>query len=176
MPFCRVADPQLIALCRFSTIISPTECPKFRFMKRGCWRRNQRSGTIPRFRSALSSIGVYAWCGKTGDRRDVHQPSLAKNDNRPACPPISSKLPASSSLRVPAEEVSEVLHPRTGSDLRSARDLAERNSTRERARLRHRPPCSRRSLGRREPCRQSQAAPAAALPLSQDGEFVDRRN
>src|SRR6202142_2071283 len=74
--------------------------------------------------------------------------------------------PTSSSRRVPAEEASEALGPRTGSDLRSTRDLERHSSSMERAHLRHRPPYSRRSPGRREPYHQSQAAPAAALPLS----------
>src|SRR5271169_4819313 len=74
--------------------------------------------------------------------------------------------PTSSSHRVPAEEVSEALRPKTGSDLRSARDLEGRSSSMERPHLRHRPPYARRSPGRREPCHQSQAAPAAALPRS----------
>src|SRR5271169_5715568 len=74
--------------------------------------------------------------------------------------------PTSSSHRVPVEEVSEALRPRTGSDLRSTRDLEAHSSPMERPHLRHRPPYARRSPGRREPCRQSQAAPAAALPLS----------
>src|SRR5271154_1000039 len=72
--------------------------------------------------------------------------------------------PTSSSARAPVEEVSEALRPRTGSDLRSTRDLEGRSSSMERPRLRHRPPYSRRSPGRREPCHQSQEAPAAALP------------
>src|SRR5580700_7194298 len=71
-----------------------------------------------------------------------------------------------SSRRVPAEEVSEALHQRTDSDLRSIRDLEGRSFSMERPHLRHRPPHARRSLGRRAPCHQSQAAPAAALPLS----------
>ena len=70
------------------------------------------------------------------------------------------------SRRVPVEEVSEALRPRTGSDLRSTRDLEGRSSSMERAHLRHRPQYARRSPGRREPYHQSQAAPAAALPLS----------
>src|SRR5580704_7905298 len=82
-------------------------------------------------------------------------------------PPILMPLkPTSSSHRVPGEEVSEALHQRTDSDLRSARDLERHSSTMERAHLRHRPPCARRSPGRREPCHQSPAAPAAALPPS----------
>src|SRR5208282_5896374 len=74
--------------------------------------------------------------------------------------------PTSSSHRVPVEEVSEALDQRTGSDLRSPRDLEGRSSARERPRLRHRPPSARRSPGRTAPCHQSQAAPAVALPLS----------
>src|SRR5580692_9248491 len=74
--------------------------------------------------------------------------------------------PTSSSHRVPTEEVSEGLRPRTGSDLRSTRDLEERSSSMERQHLRHRPPYARRSPGRRAPCRQSPSVPAAALPLS----------
>src|SRR3984885_10910673 len=70
------------------------------------------------------------------------------------------------SRRVPVEEVSEPLRPRTGSDLRSTRDLEERSSSMERPHLRHRPPYARRSPGKREPYRQFQAAPAAALPPS----------
>src|SRR5580698_9805411 len=72
----------------------------------------------------------------------------------------------SSSCRAPVEEVSEALHRRKGSDLRSARDLEGRSSPMEGPHLRHRPPYARRSPGRREPYRQSQAAPAAALPPS----------
>src|SRR5580658_5428611 len=74
--------------------------------------------------------------------------------------------PTSSSHRVPTEEVSEGLRPRTGSDLRSTRDLEERSSSMERPRLRHRRPYARRSPGKRELCHQFQAAPAAALPPS----------
>src|SRR5208282_745859 len=74
--------------------------------------------------------------------------------------------PTSSSHRVPVEEVSEALDQRTGSDLRSPRDLEVRSSAMERPHLRQRPPYARRSPGRREPCHQSQAAPAAALPPS----------
>src|ERR1700733_4957891 len=70
------------------------------------------------------------------------------------------------SRRVPVEEVSEALRPRTGSDLRSTRDLEGRSSSTERAQSRHRPPYARQSPGRREPYHQSQAAPAAALPPS----------
>src|ERR1700733_5718175 len=70
------------------------------------------------------------------------------------------------SRRVPVEEVSEALRPRTGSDLRSTRDLEGRSSSMERPHLRHRPPYAGRSPGRREPYHQSQAAPAAALPPS----------
>src|SRR5271167_2684721 len=85
----------------------------------------------------------------------------------PGFAPILMPLkPTSSSHRVPAEEVSEALHQRTGSDLRSARDPEGHSSTMERARLRHRPPYARRSPGRREPYHQSQAVPAAALPPS----------
>src|ERR1700722_100077 len=69
-------------------------------------------------------------------------------------------------LRVPVEEVLQALRPRTGSDLRSTRDREGRSCSMERAHLRHRPPSARRSPGRREPCRQSRAAPAAALPPS----------
>src|SRR5580692_12944441 len=72
----------------------------------------------------------------------------------------------SSSRRVPAEEVSEALHQRTDSDLRSARDLEGRSSSMERPHLRHRLPHARRSPGRRGPYHQSQSAPVAALPLS----------
>src|ERR1700690_2987406 len=79
---------------------------------------------------------------------------------------MCSKRLASSSHRVPVEEGSEALDQRTGSDRRSARDLERHSSSMERAHLRHRPPYSRRSPGRREPCHQSQAVPAAALPLS----------
>src|SRR5579863_6231255 len=71
----------------------------------------------------------------------------------------------SSSHQVPVEEGSEVLDRRTGSDLRSARDLERHSSSMERAHLRHRPPCARRSPGKRGPYPQSQAVPAAALPL-----------
>src|ERR1700727_1705841 len=70
------------------------------------------------------------------------------------------------SRRVPVEEVSEALRPRTGSDLRSTRDLEGRSSSMEGAHLHRRPPCARRSLGRTAPCRQSPAVPAAALPPS----------
>src|ERR1700733_3151570 len=73
--------------------------------------------------------------------------------------------PTSSSHRAPVEEVSEARNQRTGSDLRSPRDLERGSSSRERAHLRQPPPYSRRSPGRREPYHQSQAAPAAALPL-----------
>src|ERR1700723_2833581 len=75
-------------------------------------------------------------------------------------------LPTSSSPGVPAEEVSGALDPRMGSDLRSTRDLEGRSSAMERLRSRRRPPYARQSPGRREPCRQSQAARAAALPPS----------
>src|ERR1700733_5945246 len=74
--------------------------------------------------------------------------------------------PTSSSPGVLAEEVSGALDPRMGSDLRSTRDLEERSSAMERLRSRRRPPYARQSPGRREPCRQFQAARAAALPLS----------
>src|SRR5580700_3160893 len=74
--------------------------------------------------------------------------------------------PTSSSRRARVEEVSEALDRRTGSGLRSALDLEGRSWTMERAHLLHRPPYARRSPGRREPYRQSQAAPAAALPPS----------
>ena len=73
---------------------------------------------------------------------------------------------AASSRRVPVEEVLEALHQRTGSDLRSARDLEEHSSSKARPHLRPLPPFARRSPGRTAPCHQSQAAPAAALPLS----------
>src|SRR5271154_5214661 len=73
--------------------------------------------------------------------------------------------PTSSSARAPVEEVSEALRPRTCSDLRSTRDLEGRSSSMERPHLRHRPPYARRSLGKRAPYHQSQAAPAVALPL-----------
>src|ERR1700722_11182245 len=79
--------------------------------------------------------------------------------------------PTSSSHRVPTEEVSEGLRPRTGSDLRSTRDLEERSSSMQRPHLRHRPPYARRSPGKREPYRQFQAAPAAALPPSKRWSF-----
>src|SRR5580700_2447765 len=72
----------------------------------------------------------------------------------------------SSWRRVPVEEVSQALHQRTDSDLRSPRDLEGRSSSKARPHLRHRPPYARRSPGRREPYHQSQAAPAVALPLS----------
>src|SRR5580700_1194805 len=72
--------------------------------------------------------------------------------------------PTSSSHRVPTEEVSEGLRPRTGSDLRSTRDLEERSSAMGRPHLRHHPPYARRSPGKREPYRQFPAARAAALP------------
>src|SRR5580698_6135299 len=72
----------------------------------------------------------------------------------------------SSSCRAPVEEVSEALHQRKGSDLRSARDLEGRSSPMERPHLRQRPPYARRSPGRRAPYHRSQAAPAVALPLS----------
>src|SRR6266481_855831 len=49
---------------------------------------------------------------------------------------------------VPAEEASEALRPRTGSDLRSTRDLEGRSSSMERLHLRHHPPYARRSPGR----------------------------
>src|ERR1700722_2896355 len=82
-------------------------------------------------------------------------------------PPILMQLkPTSSSHRVPVEEVSEALDQRMGSDLRSARDLERHSSSMGREHLRPRPPYSRRSPGRREPCHQSQAVPAAALPRS----------
>src|SRR2546429_7306103 len=85
--------------------------------------------------------------------------------------------PTSSSHRVPAEEVSEALRPRTGSDLRSTRDLEERSSSMERPHLRHRPPYARRSPGRREPCHQSQAAPAAVLPPSKKwSSYIQNRS
>src|ERR1700732_2165214 len=74
--------------------------------------------------------------------------------------------PTSSSHRVPAKEVSEARNQRTGSGLRSPRDHERHSSSMERAHLRQRPPYSKRSPGRREPCHQSQAARAAALPLS----------
>src|ERR1700684_4133487 len=77
-----------------------------------------------------------------------------------------SLKPTSSSHRVPVEEVSEALRPRTGSDLRSTRDPGGRSSSMERAHLRHRLQYARRSPGRREPYHQSQAAPAAVLPPS----------
>src|ERR1700730_1130621 len=83
-----------------------------------------------------------------------------------ASPILMPLKPTSSSHRVPVEEVSEALHQRTGSDLRSTRDLEGRSSSRERPHLRHRPPYARQSPGRREPCRQSRAAPAVALRLS----------
>src|SRR5580692_845125 len=72
----------------------------------------------------------------------------------------------SSSRRVPVEEVSEALHPRTDSDLRSPRDLEGRSSSMERPHLRHRPRYARRSPGRTAPSRQSPSVRAAALPLS----------
>src|SRR3984957_14304860 len=82
-------------------------------------------------------------------------------------PPILMPLkPTSSSPRVLVEEVSEALDQRTVSGLRSTRDLEGRSSAMERPHLRHRPPCAGRSPGRREPYHQSQAVPAAALPLS----------
>src|SRR5271170_7887342 len=83
-----------------------------------------------------------------------------------ASPILMPLKPTSSSHRVPVEEVSEALDQRTGSDLRSPRDLEGRSSAIERPRLRHRPPYARRSPGRTAPCHQSQAVPAAALPLS----------
>src|SRR5580704_17678092 len=83
--------------------------------------------------------------------------------------------PTSSSHRVPVEEVSEALRPRTGSDLRSTRDLEGRSSAMERPRLRHRPQLARRSPGRREPYHQSQAAPAAALPPSKRSSSYTRQ-
>src|SRR6202020_3270584 len=85
--------------------------------------------------------------------------------------------PTLSSDRVPAEEVSEELDQRTGSDLRSARDLERHSSTMERAHLRHRPPYAGRSPGRREPYHQSQAVPAAALPLSKrQSSYIQNRS
>src|SRR5580704_1611826 len=83
-----------------------------------------------------------------------------------ASPILMLLKPTSSFHRVPGEEVSEALDQRTGSDLRSARDPEGRSSSKDRAHLRHHPPYARRSPGRREPCHQSRAAPAAALPLS----------
>src|SRR5271165_1642088 len=83
-----------------------------------------------------------------------------------ASPILMPLKPTSSSHRVPVEEVSEALHQRMGSDLRSTRDLEGRSSAMERPHLRHRPQYARRSQGRREPYHQSQAVPAAALPLS----------
>ena len=64
-----------------------------------------------------------------------------------------------------------------GSDLRSARDLEGRSSATERPRLRHRPPYAGRSPGRREPYHQSQAVPAAALPLSKKwSSYIQNRS
>src|SRR5580692_9674226 len=96
----------------------------------------------------------------------------------PGFPPIFTPLkPPSSSHRVPVEEGSEALRQRMDSDLRSARDLAGHSSTMERAHLRHRPPYSRRSPGRREPCHQSQAVPAVALPLSKrSSSYIQNRS
>src|ERR1700721_4376612 len=83
----------------------------------------------------------------------------------------------SSSHRVPLEEVSEALHQRTDSDLRSTRDLEGRSSSMERPHLRRRPPYARRSPGRREPYHQSQAAPAAALPPSKrQSSYIQNRS
>src|ERR1700732_4432630 len=82
--------------------------------------------------------------------------------------------PHFSSRRVPVAEVSEALRRRTGSDLRSVRDLEGRSSSMERPHLRHRPPHARRSPGRRTPCHQFQSAPAAALPLSKRWSFYSR--
>src|ERR1700722_18033297 len=45
-----------------------------------------------------------------------------------ASPILMPLKPTSSSHRVPAEEVSEALHQRTGSDLRSPHDLEEHSS------------------------------------------------
>src|SRR5579863_4525518 len=91
--------------------------------------------------------------------------------------PAPSHRLTSSSCRVPVEEVSEALHQRTGSDPRSTRDPEGHSSAMERARLRHRPPCARRSPGRREPCHQSQAVPAAALPPSKrSSSYIQNRS
>src|SRR3984885_15718847 len=101
-------------------------------------------------------------CSRTFDCR-----KMEKIPPVPGFPPILMPLkPTSSSHRVPVEEGSEALDQRTGSDLRSARDLERHSWSMERAHLRHRPPYSRRSPDRREPYPQSQAVPAAALPLS----------
>src|ERR1700684_1313685 len=101
-------------------------------------------------------------CSRTFDCR-----KMEKIPPVPGFPPILMPLkPTPSSDRVPVEEGSEALDQRTGSDLRSVRDLERHSSSMERAHLRHRPPYARRSPGRREPYHQSQAVPAAALPLS----------
>src|ERR1700722_6957116 len=105
--------------------------------------------------------------GTDGTLTNLHCRNTESVPPVPGDPQIFMPLKSSpSSDRVPVEEVSEALHQRTDSDLRSAHDLEGRSSTRERAHLRHRPPFARRSRGRREPCRRSQAARAAALLLS----------
>src|SRR5271169_4968676 len=105
--------------------------------------------------------------GQDGTFTNFHCRKMQNVPPVPGFPPILMPLkPTSSSDRVPVEEGSEALDQKTGSDLRSARDLEGRSSAKERPHLRHRPPYARRSPGRREPYHQSQAVPAAALPLS----------
>src|SRR5271155_156871 len=116
-----------------------------------------KSGT--KMRHGTEYRGIQGQTGRFWNNNGVSSVS-------PRFPPILMPLkPTSSSHRVPVEEVSEALHQRMGSDLRSPRDLEGHSSSMERAHLRQLPPYARRSPGRTAPCHQSQAVRAAALPL-----------
>src|SRR5205823_8161465 len=120
---------------------------------------------VPRIESC--AVGPRKGNRRAGQLPRILTPALLPS---PALSPLRLRMCpkrlASSSPRVPVEEGSEALDQRTGSDLRSTPDLEGRSSSKPRPHLRHRPRCARRSPGRTAPYRQSQAAPAVALPLS----------
>src|SRR5579863_502978 len=112
--------------------------------------------------------------GNSFSRTSTGEGTATSSCKRWAPPILTWPKPTSSSYRVPAEEASEALRPRTGSDLRSTRDPEGRSSSMGRAHLRHRPRYARRSPGRRELYHQSQAAPAAALRCRKDSHLISR--